>query len=141
MNERRFWFVINKGKLDYVQDLVTGKKISVTELEDLLNEQKEILLNKKETAVEVLIDLLNEQKTIIEVLNDEWIESNERHRKIEMEYHERVMNYQKQIKEQQATTNKLWKILDVAEDMIETRLTEHYVKQYKNLKQSVIDDE
>lgn len=37
MSERRFWFVIDKGKLDYVQDNVTGENITVTELEDLLN--------------------------------------------------------------------------------------------------------
>lgn len=38
MSENRFWFVIDKGKLDYVQDNVTGENITVTELEDLLNE-------------------------------------------------------------------------------------------------------
>lgn len=38
MIERRFWFVIDNGKLEYVQDLVTGEKITVSELEDLLNE-------------------------------------------------------------------------------------------------------
>ena len=37
MSEKRFWFVINKGKLEYVQDNVTGEKITVSELEDLLN--------------------------------------------------------------------------------------------------------
>ena len=37
MSEKRFWFVIDKGKLEYVQDNGTGEKITVTELEDLLN--------------------------------------------------------------------------------------------------------
>ena len=40
MSEKRFWFVIDKGKLEYVQDNVTGEKITVTGLEDLLNEQQ-----------------------------------------------------------------------------------------------------
>ena len=40
MSENRFWFVIDKGKLEYVQDNVTGEKITVSELEDLLNEQQ-----------------------------------------------------------------------------------------------------
>ena len=39
-DERRYWFVIDKGKLEYVQDNVTNKKITVSELEDLLNEQQ-----------------------------------------------------------------------------------------------------
>ena len=43
ISERRFWFVIDKGKLEYVQDNVTGEKITVTELEDLLNEQQVII--------------------------------------------------------------------------------------------------
>lgn len=40
MSNRRFWFVIDKGKLEYVQDLVNDEKINVTELEDLVNEQQ-----------------------------------------------------------------------------------------------------
>ena len=43
MTERRFWFVIDDGKLEYVQDNVTGEKITVTELEDLVNEQQDII--------------------------------------------------------------------------------------------------
>lgn len=43
MSEKRFWFVIDKGKLEYVQDNVTGEKITVTDLEDLLNEQQEFI--------------------------------------------------------------------------------------------------
>lgn len=39
MSEKRFWFVIDKGKLEYVQDNVAGEKITVTDLEDLLNFQ------------------------------------------------------------------------------------------------------
>ena len=43
MSENRFWFVIDKGKLEYVQDNVTNEKITVSELEDLLNEQQELI--------------------------------------------------------------------------------------------------
>ena len=49
IDERRYWFVIDKGKLEYVQDNVAGEKITVSELEDLLNEQdKEIGLLRHE---------------------------------------------------------------------------------------------
>ena len=48
MNEQRFWFVIDKGKLEYVQDNVTGKKITVSELEDLVNEQQGTITSLKE---------------------------------------------------------------------------------------------
>jgi len=43
MSEKRFWFVIDKGKLDYVQDNVSKEKITVSELEDLLNDLSENL--------------------------------------------------------------------------------------------------
>lgn len=43
MSEKRFWFVIDKGKLEYVQDNVTNETITVSELEDLLNEQQELI--------------------------------------------------------------------------------------------------
>ena len=43
MSENRFWFVIDKGKLEYVQDNVTNETITVSELEDLLNEQQAII--------------------------------------------------------------------------------------------------
>ena len=43
MSENRFWFVIDKGKLEYVQDNVTNETITVSELEDLLNEQQELI--------------------------------------------------------------------------------------------------
>ena len=41
MTEKRFWFVIDKGKLECVQDNSNDRKITITELEDLLNEQEE----------------------------------------------------------------------------------------------------
>ena len=47
-DERRYWFVIDKGKLEYVQDNVTNKKITVSELEDLLNEQELTIESLKE---------------------------------------------------------------------------------------------
>lgn len=48
-DEKRYWFVIDKGKLEYVQDNVTGEKITVSGLEDLVNEQdKEIGLLRLE---------------------------------------------------------------------------------------------
>ena len=43
MSENRFWFVIDKGKLEYVQDNVAKEKITVSELEDLLNEQQKLI--------------------------------------------------------------------------------------------------
>lgn len=57
MSEKRFWFVIDKGKLDYVQDNVTGENITVTELEDLLNEQQSII-DKQELRLQQLEELL-----------------------------------------------------------------------------------
>lgn len=42
-DERRYWFVIDKGKLEYVQDNVTNEKITISELEDLLNEQQKFI--------------------------------------------------------------------------------------------------
>ena len=41
MAERRFWFVIDKGKLEYVQDNVNNEKITISELEDMMNEQQD----------------------------------------------------------------------------------------------------
>ena len=58
MSERRFWFVIDKGKLEYVQDLVTDEKITVSELEDLLNEQQ-ATINKLKEENEQLKNKLN----------------------------------------------------------------------------------
>lgn len=43
--------------------------------------------------------------------------------------------------EQQATINKLRKILAEAEDTIEIRLPEHYLKEYENIKHNIIGDE
>lgn len=65
MSEKRFWFVIDKGKLEYVQDNVTGEKITVTELEDLLNEQEQKiqrwkkLYEIKDAEVTARVDGLN----------------------------------------------------------------------------------
>ena len=65
MSEKRFWFVIDKGKLEYVQDNVTGEKITVTELEDLLNEQEQKiqrwknLYELKDSEVTARVDALN----------------------------------------------------------------------------------
>ena len=41
MSEKRFWFVIDNGNLEYVQDIINDKKITISELEDLLNELSE----------------------------------------------------------------------------------------------------
>ena len=65
MSENRFWFVIDKGKLEYVQDNVTGEKITVTELEDLLNGQEQKiqrwknLYELKDSEVTARVDALN----------------------------------------------------------------------------------
>lgn len=42
--------------------------------------------------------------------------------------------------EQQTTINKLRKILAEAEDTIEVRLAEHYLKEYENIKHNIIGD-
>jgi hypothetical protein len=47
----------------------------------------------------------------------------------------------KMLNKQQATINKLRKILAEAEDMIETRLAEHYLKEYENIKHNIIGDD
>lgn len=62
MSERRFWFVIDKGELDYVQDNLTKEKITVTELEDLINslneenkelrKYNELLIKQKEESID-----------------------------------------------------------------------------------------
>ena len=44
------------------------------------------------------------------------------------------------LNEQQATINKLREILAEAEDMIEVRLAEHYIKEYENIKHHIIGD-
>ena len=44
------------------------------------------------------------------------------------------------LNEQQATINKLRKILAEAEDTIEVRLAEHYLKEYENIKHNIIGD-
>ena len=44
------------------------------------------------------------------------------------------------LNEQQDTINKLRKILAEAEDTIETRLPEHYLKEYENIKHNIIGD-
>ncbi len=44
------------------------------------------------------------------------------------------------LNEQQSTINKLRKILAEAEDTIEIRLAEHYLKEYENIKHNIIGD-
>ena len=44
------------------------------------------------------------------------------------------------LNEQQTTINKLREILAEAEDMIEVRLAEHYIKEYENIKHHIIGD-
>ena len=69
MSENRFWFVIDKGKLEYVQDNVTGEKITVSELEDLLNEQQIEITELKELNDDKgkrIISLIRINKTLKE---------------------------------------------------------------------------
>lgn len=61
MSEKRFWFVIDKGKLDYVQDNILKEKITVSELEDLLNE-KEVRIKTLENENKRLAKNLKVQK-------------------------------------------------------------------------------
>lgn len=71
MSERRFWFVIDKGKLEYVQDNVTGEKITVTELEDLLNEQQ-AKIQKQEKIIKALEDDHKRQENEIKLLRQQY---------------------------------------------------------------------
>lgn len=69
MSENRFWFIIDKGKLEYVQDNVTGEKITVSELEDLLNEQQTEITELKELNDDKgkrIISLIRINKTLKE---------------------------------------------------------------------------
>ena len=69
MSKNRFWFVIDKGKLEYVQDNVTGEKITVSELEDLLNEQQTEITELKELNDDKgkrIISLIRINKTLKE---------------------------------------------------------------------------
>lgn len=73
MNERRYWFVIDKGKLEYVQDNVTKEKITVSELEDLLNEQQDKiseLEEELERSSAFIIEQRKENKKLSEVTNN-----------------------------------------------------------------------
>lgn len=76
-DERRYWFVIDKGKLEYVQDNVTNKKITVSELEDLLNEQwsiirrDELSMKTMMSNMEKLEKDIDEQQDTINDLNSE----------------------------------------------------------------------
>lgn len=69
MSKNRFWFVVDKGKLEYVQDNVTGEKITVSELEDLLNEQQTEITELKELNDDKgkrIISLIRINKTLKE---------------------------------------------------------------------------
>lgn len=50
------------------------------------------------------------------------------------------VDFMKKVNEQQDTINKLREILAEAEDMIEVRLAEHYIKEYENIKHHIIGD-
>lgn len=50
------------------------------------------------------------------------------------------VDFMKKVNEQQTTINKLREILAEAEDMIEVRLAEHYIKEYENIKHHIIGD-
>ena len=47
----------------------------------------------------------------------------------------------KKLNEQQDTINKLREVLAEAEDMIDVRLAEHYIKEYENIKHHIIGDD
>ena len=52
-----------------------------------------------------------------------------------------VNDVEHKLNEQEEIINKLRKILAEAEDMIEVRLAEHYLKEYENIKHNIIGDE
>lgn len=84
MSENRFWFVIDKGKLEYVQDLVNNEKINVSELEDLLNElatkcshlkeENEQLQCNHKKAIIGFLKFMNMDNPLMEIMIDEFLE-------------------------------------------------------------------
>ena len=93
--------------------------------------------------IEEIVDLLNTQQTTINKQLDQIIELQDKYRILEFN-HSRLEKRNKaqyeKIGEQQAHINKLRKILAEAEDTIEVRLAEHYLKEYENIKQHIIGD-
>ena len=74
-DEMRYWFVIDKGKLEYVQDNVTNKKITVSELEDLLNEKQTIISALKEENEQLRKELNDCEKfryTVFKRIGEIW---------------------------------------------------------------------
>ena len=129
-------------------------------------EGRTITCNGNELTQNEVVDLLNDQQAAIITLKrrlekinggyghlthrngltaNEWlIESQERELK---KKNEQISDWIEQhskdiakICEQQATINKLREILAEAEDMIEVRLAEHYIKEYENIKHHIIGD-
>jgi len=75
MTEKRFWFVIDKGKLDYVQDNVSKEKITVSELEDLLNEQQATINELQDTVY----DELDKALKVLEEIYEDYPKDNVHH--------------------------------------------------------------
>ena len=100
--------------------------------------------------LEGCVDLLNEQQELIEELHISDHMGWERAEKFEKELKQKkiyikrleykVQKFKEMNSEQQDTINKLRKILAEAEDTIEIRLPEHYIKEYENIKHNIIGD-
>lgn len=79
---------------------------------------------------------LNEQSDTIEGLI---LDRNRQEEKLDIA--RRNLSKQLEKIEELAEENEQLRILlNEAEDMIETRLAEHYIKQYKNIKKGILDD-
>ena len=112
--------------------------------------QYQIMNNDTDLNENEVVDCLNEQQELIEELqvSDEmgWkraekFEKELKQKKIyikRLEY--KVQKFKEMNSEQQDTINKLRKILAEAEDTIEIRLPEHYLKEYENIKHNIIGD-
>ena len=126
MSEKRFT-VMKKFDGSYVI-CDNGKMLVADDCCDLLNE-----LNKDFEDCEKLLDskddFIHKFKKDIEELGIS----------IKL-FEDDIATKDKKIDEQQATINKLRKILAEAEDTIEVRLAEHYLKEYENIKHNIIGD-
>ena len=127
MSEKRFKLDVRLDMPKLLIDNITNKRYHL------------LLVND----IEEIVDLLNTQQTTINKQLDQIIELQDKYRILEFN-HSRLEKRNKaqyeKIGEQQDIINKLRKILAEAEDTIEVRLAEHYLKEYENIKQHIIGD-
>jgi predicted RNase H-like nuclease (RuvC/YqgF family) len=84
-----------------------------------------------------------DSESVCELLNTQQSEINSLKMELELISGEKLFSrreLERKVDEQQTTINKLRKILAEAEDTIEVRLAEHYLKEYENIKHNIIGD-